>query len=138
VWTDEWVTAVAPGVVARSQPGIVVLDLDGDSDERTGWVVFHLHIATKDRVPAGASLQTGDPIGHPSCEEGNSTGTHVHIARKFNGEWILAEGPLAFNFEGWVAQNGSAPYLGTLTRFGRTVTACVCSDSKTFITAGER
>lgn len=135
--TKEWVTAVAPGLVTRSEPGIVVLDLDKDGDERTGWVVFHLHVATEGRAPVGKELATGDPLGHPSCEGGTSTGTHVHMARKYNGEWIQAQGPLAFNLEGWVAQNGAAPYLGTLTRFGRTVEACVCSDHKTFITSGE-
>jgi hypothetical protein len=51
---------------------------------------------------------------------------------------MLAEGSLAFNLEGWIAQNGAEPYLGTLTRFSRTVTACVCSDSDSFITSGER
>lgn len=136
--TSEWNTAVAAGVVVRSEPGIVVLDLDGDGDERTGWNLFYLHIATEGRAPAGARLNAGDKIGHPSCEGGTSTGTHVHIARKYNGEWILADGPLAFNLEGWIAHNGSQPYAGTLTRFSNTVTACECSDSASFITAEER
>lgn len=136
--TSELVTAMAPGFVVRSEPGIVVLDLDGDGDERTGWVIFHLHIATEGRAPVGAILQTGDPIGYPSCEGGRSTGTHVHIARKFNGEWMLAEGMLAFNMEGWVAHNGPRPYLGILTRHGQTVIACECSNAASFITAGER
>ncbi len=136
--SNEWVTAVALGVVVRSEPGIVVLDLDGDGDERTGWSIFHLHVGTEGRVPVGARLNAGDKIGHPSCEGGTSTGTHIHIARKYNGEWMLAEGSLAFNLEGWIAQNGVEPYLGTLTRFSRTVTACVCSDSGSFITSGER
>jgi hypothetical protein len=136
--TDEWVTAVAPGIVVRSEPGVVVLDLDGDGDERTGWALFHLHMDTKDRIPSGVEVQAGGKLGHPSCEGGKSTGTHVHIARKYNGEWIPAEGTLAFNFEGWIAQNGATPYLGTLTRFNRVVTACVCSNGLSFITAGER
>ena len=55
-------------------------------------------------------------------------GSHVHVARKYNGEWILADGPLAFNLEGWVANNGSQAYKGTLTRGGATITACECSD----------
>lgn len=136
--SNEWVTAVAPGTVVRSEPGIVVLDLDGDDDDRTGWAIFHLHVATEDRVPIGTRLEVGGKIGHPSCEGGTSTGTHVHVARKYNGEWILAEGPLAFNLEGWVAKNGAAPYLGTLTRFSKIVTACECSDSQSFITPEER
>ncbi len=126
--TTEWATAVAPGMIVRSEPAIAVLDLDGDKDERTGWVIFYLHLATDGRVPVGAVLKTGDPVGHPSCEGGRATGTHVHIARKYNGEWILAGGPLAFNLEGWVAGFGSEAYQGTLTRFSTTLTACTCSD----------
>ena len=137
VSTDHWATAVAPGVVVRSDTGELVLDLDGDGDERTGWNIFYLHVATDGRASLGASLQTGDPVGHPSCEGGTSTGTHVHIARKYNGEWIPAEGALAFNLEGWIAHNGSRPYLGTLTRGNSVVTACVCSNAATFIESGK-
>ena len=124
-------------MVVRSETGIVVLDLDGDGDERTGWVLFHLHAGTEGRAPVGEFLKAGDKLAHPSCEGGRSTGTHIHIARKYNGEWILADGPLAFNLDGWVAQRGSQTYQGTLTRYGNTVTACECSDSASFITADE-
>lgn len=119
--TDEFATAVAPGIISRSEFGTIVLDLDGDGDERTGWAVFYLHVGTEDRAPQGKVVAAGDPIGHPSCEAGRSTGTHVHIARKYNGEWIPSEGPLAFSLEGWVAKNGPRPYLGTLTRNSQTV-----------------
>ncbi len=134
--SNEWVTAVAQGVVVRSEPGAVVLDLDGDGDERTGWVVFYFHIATQDRAPEGKTLQVGDPIGHPSCEGGRTTGTHVHIARKYNGEWIPADGVLAFDLGGWVAHNGAVEYLGTLTRGTRTIKACDCADAASQIEAG--
>ena len=110
-----------------------MLDLDGDGDERTGWNVFYLHVATKDRIPLGATLQQGDRIGHPSCEGGRSTGTHIHIARKFNGEWMPAEDVMGYNLESWTAHNGSQPYLGTLTRGSLTVTACTCSNAASFI-----
>jgi len=133
ITTSEWATAVAAGVVVRSETGIVVLDLDGDGDERTGWDVFYLHVGTDGRVPVGTKLNQGDHIGHPSCEGGTATGTHVHIARKYNGEWIPAEGTLAFDLEGWMAHDGSAPYLGTLTRFSQTITACQCSNRASFI-----
>ncbi len=136
--TQEWATAVAGGVVVRSETGEVVLDLDGDGDERTGWNIFYLHVATEGRAPLGAVLKTGDPVGHPSCEGGTSTGTHVHIARKYNGEWIPAEGTLAFNLEGWVAHNGSQPYQGMLTRLSRTITACECSNQASFIESDKR
>ena len=135
--TNEWATAVAPGVVSRSEAGTVMLDLDSDGDERTGWVVFYFHIETKDRVSVGWALQTGDPIGHPSCEGGRTTGTHVHIARKYNGEWILADWVVPFDLGGWVVHNGSFEYEGTLTKAGRTIEACTCADAASQINANK-
>lgn len=131
--TSEWVTAMAGGIVARSQPGQIMLDLDGDGDERTGWVLFYLHLAAENRPQAGTTLQAGDRLGHASCEGGESTGTHVHIARKYNGEWILADSPLPFDMDGWVVHNGATPYKGTLTRFSQTVTASTQSEAKSLI-----
>ena len=136
--SSEWATAIASGVVVRSETGEIVLDLDHDGDERTGWAIFYLHVGTEGRAPLGAVLKTGDPVGHPSCEGGTSTGTHIHIARKYNGEWIPADGPLAFNLEGWIAHNGDEPYQGTLTRLSQTVIACECSNQPSFIQAEER
>jgi len=135
VTTDQFTTAIAPGVVVRSDDAAVVLDLDGDGDERTGWDVFYFHIATQDRVPVGRQLNTGDPIGHPSCEGGRTTGTHVHIARKFNGEWIPADGIVPYNLGGWIAHKGIIEYEGTLTKGGRTLVACTCADASSQISA---
>ncbi|MEN6300228.1 MAG: hypothetical protein ABFD51_10050, partial [Anaerolineaceae bacterium] len=138
VWSDHWVTAVAPGVVVRSETGIVVLDLDGDGDERTGWNIFYLHVATDGRVPLGVQLNTGDRIGHPSCEGGTATGTHIHIARKYNGEWILADSVLAFNLEGWTPKNGSKAYQGTLTKLTTTIIARENPNAASFIEASPK
>ena len=88
-----------------------------------------LHIATAKRVPLGEWLEPNDKIGKPSCEGGVSTGTHLHFARKYNGEWILADGPLAFNLDGWIAHAGDKPYAGTLTRAGETITASEVGES---------
>lgn len=134
--SDEFVVAIADGVIARSVTGIVVLDLDGDGDERTGWVVFYLHVATKDRVSEGVLLKMGDKIGHPSCEGGLSTGTHIHIARKYNGEWILADGIIPFNLAGWVVKNGSEPYQGWLVKDDQVIVANTNPNRASFITAG--
>ncbi len=139
--TEVWATAVADGLVVRSEIGEVVLDLDGDGDERTGWNVFYLHLASEGRAQVGDQLKRGDRIGHPSCEGGASTGTHVHLARKYNGEWMAAEGVdgiLAFDMEGWAPHNGSGPYEGTLTRNALVVTACTCSNQKSFIQSDRR
>ncbi|MBI3159560.1 MAG: LysM peptidoglycan-binding domain-containing protein [Chloroflexi bacterium] len=136
VISSDWATAIAAGQVVRSGEGLVALDLDQDGDERTGWVVFYLHLAAVGKAPLGAVLQQGDPLGHPSCEGGTSTGAHVHIARKYNGEWLAADFALPFVMEGWVPAAGDAPYQGTLTRFSARVEACVCSDSFSWVTAG--
>jgi murein DD-endopeptidase MepM/ murein hydrolase activator NlpD len=135
---DQYATAMADGLVLRSDIDGTVIDLDKDGDERTGWVLYYLHLATEGKVPLGREVKAGEPIGYPSCEGGRVTGTHVHVARKYNGEWILADGPLAFNLEGWVAHNGSQAYKGTLTRGGATVIACECSDFQTHVISEAR
>lgn len=133
--TEEkyYAIAMADGLVVRSEYGLVALDLDGDGDERTGWVLVYLHVGTEGRVPAGLSLKMGDAIGYPSCEGGRSTGAHIHVSRKYNGEWIPADGPLAFNMEGWIAHNGPRAYTGTLTKGSLVVQACECGDAYTQI-----
>jgi murein DD-endopeptidase MepM/ murein hydrolase activator NlpD len=129
VANDLFVTAMADGLVVRSDDDGLILDLDKDGDERTGWVLYYLHLAANRRAGVGQEIQAGDPMGYPSCEGGSSTGTHVHVARKYNGEWILADGPLAFKFEGWTARSGGSAYQGTLTRGPLTIRACDCSDA---------
>ncbi len=125
---ENYTLAMADGLVVRSDVDGLALDLDGDGDERTGWVIFYLHLASTTRASVGQQVHAGDKLGYPSCEGGEVTGTHVHIARKYNGEWILADGPLAFNMDGWIAHNGSEAYQGTLTRGALTIRACDCSD----------
>lgn len=132
--TTEFATAVAPGEIVRTDKAVALLDLDGDGNERTGWVILYLHLASQDMIRQGVMVKTGDPIGHPSCEGGIATGTHVHIARKYNGEWIPADGALPFNLSGWVATNGSSAYQGYLVKFGKTITASESSSSASLVT----
>jgi murein DD-endopeptidase MepM/ murein hydrolase activator NlpD len=89
--SEAWVRAVSPGIIARSGGGVVILDLDSDGDETTGWTVLYLHIASEGRVAPGTRVNAGDPIGRASCEGGVSTATHLHVARRYNGEWIPAD-----------------------------------------------
>ena len=130
--SDDWVLAAAPGVVARTGEGVVVLDLDGDGEEQTGWNLLYLHVSNQ-QVQEGDFVETGDLIGRPSCEGGKASGTHLHFARKYNGEWILADGPLPFNLSGWVAQAGLEPYQGALIRGDEVVLACTCASRETNI-----
>ena len=117
-----YVTASAPGLVVKAENGVVIINLDFNDNEHSGWVLLYLHIASEDRlVNAGDEVNTGDRLGHPSCEGGISTGTHVHMARKYNGEWMTADGPIPFVLSGWTAHNGSAAYKGSLTKPGESV-----------------
>jgi len=128
-----WVNAAGPGLVVRSEDGAVVVDMDGDGNEQTGWNIIYLHIATNKRVPVGTWVEAGDHIGHPSCEGGISTGTHLHIVRKYNGEWVPADGPLGFVMSGWRAKAGSASLSGWLVRNDQVVKASVVGATSSHI-----
>jgi LasA protease len=130
---DNYATAMADGLVVRSTIDGLALDLDRDGDERTGWVIFYLHLTIDRRAPLGAVLHAGDKIGYPSCVGGHATGTHVHIARKYNGEWIIADSAIPFNMNGWITHQGRHDYLGTLTKGSTTIIACACGDAYTAI-----
>lgn len=119
----SWVVAVAPGEIVYSQDGAVVQDLDGDGTWQTDWSILYMHIGSLGRVEVGAMLEAGDRIGHPSCEGGFSTGTHLHIARRYNGEWISADADLPFVMDGWVSAGYGVEYDGNLTKGDRTVEA---------------
>ena len=118
-----WVTAPTSGVVVRSQYNVLALDLDGDGLEQTGWVLVFLHLADKDRQPVGVRLDLDAHLGHPSCEGGRATGTHVHIARKYNGEWLGADWPMPFVLSGWQAIAGPKNYAGDLVKSDQIVSA---------------
>jgi murein DD-endopeptidase MepM/ murein hydrolase activator NlpD len=128
VESDNWVVAAADGLIVRADGGRVIQDLDGDGNEGTGWVILYMHIEGRDRVGAGTYVKAGDQIGHPSCTGGYSTGTHFHLARRYNGEWIPADQTqsgtgLPFNLEGWVSSGYGKEYDGYLTRDGESIVA---------------
>ncbi|MCW5876293.1 MAG: LysM peptidoglycan-binding domain-containing protein [Anaerolineales bacterium] len=126
--SPDWVVAAADGLIVRSDDGAVVQDLDSDGYEQTGWTVLYMHIAPENRVAVGTYLRAGERIGHPSCEGGLATAAHLHLARRYNGEWIPASGTLPFVLEGWVSVSDGVLYNGTLQRDGRSVEACQCRD----------
>ena len=121
--SNAYVTAVAAGLIVRSELGAVVQDLDGDGYEQTGWTILYMHISSADRVTTGSYLEAGDLIGHPSCEGGFSTGTHLHIARRYNGVWVSADGQLPFMMDGWVSSGYGIEYDGYLVKDEQTVEA---------------
>lgn len=121
--STRWARASAPGLVVRSSDSVVALDLDGDGDEGTGWVLIYQHVAEQDRVKPGTWLAQDDPIGHPSCEGGQASGTHLHFTRKFNGEWVGVGQPLPLQVSGWRVVAGERRYEGYLQKGESVVTA---------------
>jgi murein DD-endopeptidase MepM/ murein hydrolase activator NlpD len=126
--SDLWVVAVTDGLIARADAGRVIQDLDGDGNEGTGWTILYMHIDGRDRVEPGTYVKAGDRIGHPSCTGGYSTGTHFHLARRYNGEWIAADqaqsaGGLPFSLDGWISSGDGIEYDGYLTRDGESIEA---------------
>jgi len=111
-----WVTASADGVVTRTGNGLVQIALVDEANTPTGWELLYMHVAQRDRVTVGQAVHTNDRIGHPSCEGGDATGTHVHLARMYRGEWIGAGEPFPLVLSGWTALPGLRPYQSSLVK----------------------
>jgi LasA protease len=121
--STDWEVAVADGLIVRADEGAVVQDLDNDGYEQTGWTVLYMHVAADGRVQPGTYLYAGEHVGHPSCEGGISNATHLHLARRYNGEWIPADGNLPFALDGWISRGNGTEYDGTLKKGSTTIQA---------------
>ena len=132
--TYAWVLAMSPGLVVRSENGLVMVDMDGDGSEQTGWNIMYMHIATKDRIAVGQWVDQNGLIGHPSCEGGVSTGTHVHVARKYNGEWMITDGPIPFVMGEWTVVAGDKPYIGSMVNGDRIIPSDVYGQAWSLVT----
>jgi LasA protease len=124
--SGEAATAAAPGLVLRSGDGQATIDLDGDGYEQTGWVLFYLHVVPAEHVQAGTALAQGDLVGYPSCDGGVADSSHLHIARRYNGEWLDAGGPVPMVLSGWTAVSGLGAYDGELVKGSQVREACEC------------
>jgi LasA protease len=118
-----WVTASADGFLVRSAHNVVVIDLDGDRFEGSGWNILYLHLAEEGLAREAKQVRLDDRLGHPSCERGVNTGTHVHIARKYNGEWLPADGSVAFILSGWEVFADELNYKGGMQKGEQLVVA---------------
>jgi len=109
--TALWATAVADGVVARVDVGEVVLDLDVMAmSAPAGGLLFTP--GQRGSAFRWRDRESRDPLDI-LLRGGSSTGTHVHIARKYNGDGCLLRACwLLILKAGWRATQSA--YLGSL------------------------
>ncbi len=115
-YSQEYITAAATGKVIKGDKGEIYLDLDLDGHLQTGWVLFYLHVVALDTLAQGQIVSAGTPLGVASCEGGLATASHLHFARRYQGEWMLANGPVPMMLSGWQVVAGAGPYDGQLIR----------------------
>jgi len=126
---SDWVQAMTEGRIVRSVHGEVAQSLDPRQDERAGWSVLYMHVGAEERVQVGQWLRRGERIGHPSCEGGVAAAAHVHVARKYNGEWLDASGIIPFVLSGWSVTGSTQEYDGYLTNGDKRREACDCKNA---------
>ncbi|MBI3914691.1 MAG: LysM peptidoglycan-binding domain-containing protein [Chloroflexi bacterium] len=135
VASRRFVVAAAAGKVLRSERGRVVETLNGNNFQGKGWALLYLHLAAAGRVGPGVVLNSGDKIGHPSCEGGNADASHLHFARLYNGQWIEPNA-IPFVLSGWSIASADQEYDGQITRGAESREACNCrEDAKNGIVA---
>ncbi len=132
--SSAWVVASAAGIVTRSEDGALQLALLDGAGQPTGWKLLYMHIAEKDRAAVGTRVNTDDRLGHPSCEGGVATGTHVHLARLYRGEWIGAGDPFPYILSGWLAVPGEKIYQSTLVKGDQVVVSNINGTKESRIT----
>jgi LasA protease len=128
-----WVLASAPGIVTRSEKGLLQLSLTDEAGEMTGWDLLYMHVAGQDRSAVGTHVHANDPLGHPSCEGGVATGSHVHLARLYRGEWIGADDPFPYILSGWLAVPGAQLYQSTLVKGDQVISSDINGGKKSQI-----
>jgi LasA protease len=136
-YSQKDVTAAADARLYLAGPGEMYLDLDADGNLQTGWVLLYLHVVARDELTHGQLVTAGTPLGYASCEGGVSNSSHVHLARRFNGEWLAADGPIPLVLSGWQFKASGGQYDGTAVRDGVTKTACECWDEVMNALVGE-
>jgi len=130
VESDDWVVASADGIITRIGLGLLAHTIGEAETELDGWTLVYVHLRVdRFKLRVGQSVQVGERLGQPSCDGGlETTGTHLHLARKYNGEWMPAGGPPAYVLSDWEVLGEHRAYHGKLVErsSGRSLTACAC------------
>jgi len=134
-YSGEYTTAAAGGQVLLDRPGVIYQDLDSDEGPadgnlQTGWALLYLHVVVVDGLTSGQKVQAGTPLGYASCEGGLANATHLHFARRYNGEWMAADGPVPMILSGWQVKAGLGQYEGQIVRDGIVKESCECWDDE--------
>jgi murein DD-endopeptidase MepM/ murein hydrolase activator NlpD len=136
-YSQKNITAAADSRLFLGETGEMYLDLDADGNLHTGWVLLYLHVVARDDLTHGQLVASGTPLGLASCEGGFSTSSHLHFARRYNGEWMAADGPVPMVLSGWRVKAAAGEYDGTMVRDGVTKTACEDCDGTANALLGE-
>ncbi len=118
-------TAVDTGRVVRTGLGQVMLDLDQDGFEQTGWNILFFHLDDATHALSDTIARRGTYLGRPSCDGGSATGAHLHLARKYNGVWISPV-DVPFQLGDYVLEAGGQEYSGVLLSATSRREACDC------------
>jgi len=128
--STDWVVAPSSGIITRIGPGLLAHTVGDEDTELFGWTLVYMHLRVeKFKLRVGQRVQVGERLGRPSCDGGlEATGTHLHLARKYNGEWMPAGGPPAYVLSKWEVVSEHRAYKGTLVEqgSGKRLTACAC------------
>jgi hypothetical protein len=84
-------------VRAARDDGVVLIWMPMATNARDGLSSTRISLRTSVLSRAGTGGRSTD--GYPSSEEARQPEL-TFIARKYNGEWLLADGPVAFNLDG--------------------------------------
>ena len=89
--------------------------VERESDRLQMWYQ-HIQPGDVNNWSIGGTVNIYDRLGATTTEngcDGNTTGHHVHISFKFNGQWIDMMG---FSLNGWIVGGSSARGQSTLTK----------------------
>ena len=100
----------------------MVVDLDGDGLEETGWNLIYLHIATTDRVPVGTWLEQGSGSDTPAVRADRPRGRICIWPANTTANGCRRKAPWP-DLQGWEARAGRFDYKGWLVRGDQVITA---------------
>ena len=85
------------GTITRMDASQLVVSQAG-MRETQGWSVVYYGVNVKPGLKEGDMVEIGESLGHVNALAWNAS---FWLARKFNGEWVGANGVVPFTLGGW-------------------------------------